>query len=89
MDDKTKVKILLSTLAVSSAVLAYDIYVTIHNRGPRKRLLERLHLAEEQIGDYRMYIHKILEVTEPSEYQLEQINRRYDFAKWDSSLKKS
>lgn len=86
MDDKTKIKILWSLVGLGTVTTWANFWVA---RGLYKALKKMRYYNDglaENVQDHRAYIRKILEVTEPTERQMDQINRAFDWEKWDQSM---
>lgn len=86
MDDKTRIKILHILLAMTTVSNAVYLILMKSQLNTIRKLCRRIDGMEENIQDHRAYIQKIIEVTAPSEEQLEVINRGFDWYKWSSEV---
>lgn len=86
MDDKTRIKILKILLAMSTLSGMFNLVLMKKQLNTIRKLCQRIDGMEENIQDHRAYIQKIIEVTTPSEEQLEVINRGFDWYKWSTEV---
>lgn len=86
MDDKTRIKILHILLAMSTLSGMFYLVLLKAQLNTIRKLCLRIDGMEENIQDHRAYIQKIIEVTAPSEEQLEVINRGFDWYKWSTEV---
>lgn len=88
MDDKTRIRLLKILVTAGLAGTYFNLYIITKQHGTIRELCRLIDHKDEIIDDANIYIHKIVDVTEPLPEQIRQINEEFDLEKWNASLKK-